>query len=136
LYNAAMRLWIGPLVAIVAIAGYFAVLLSWPATRDVPWPSYVLLALALAASTFALLRAVRARRRIALAALAGAVSVGLAALFLSYTFAFTELPEVPGALAVGAPAPALVLVDDRGAQVDVAALARDKLVLVFYRGHW
>ncbi len=131
-----MRIWIGPLVALVAVASYFAVFLNYPPTRDVPWPSYALLALAVVASTLALVGAVRARRRIVLAALADTVTVALAAFFLFYCLAFTKLPEVPGALALGAQAPEIVLVDDRGAAVDIAALARDKLVLVFYRGHW
>lgn len=131
-----MRVWVGPLLAIVAIASYFTVFVSWPATRDVPWPSYALLALALVLSTLALLRAARARRGIVLAAIGDALTVGLAGFFVWYCLVFSVLPQVPGALAVGAPAPAVVLVDDRGAQVDVGALAREKLLLVFYRGHW
>jgi hypothetical protein len=131
-----MRIWIGPLLALVAVASYFALFLNFPATRDVPWPSFVLLALALAASTWALVRAAREKKGIVRAALGDLVTTGLALFFVLYTFVFTKIPDLPGALAVGAPAPALVLADDRGAQVDVAALARDKLVLVFYRGHW
>jgi peroxiredoxin len=32
--------------------------------------------------------------------------------------------------------PAVVLRDDQGRDVDLASISRDKLVLVFYRGHW
>jgi hypothetical protein len=135
-YNAAMRVWVGPLLAIVAIAAYFAVFLNIPSTRDVPWPSYALLVVALALSTLALVRAARARRGLVPAAIADLATTGLAAFFVWYCLVFSVLPELPGALAVGAPVPAVTLVDDRGTPVDVAALARDKLLLVFYRGHW
>ena len=131
-----MRIWLGPLLAFVGVASYFALFLNFPSTRDLPWPSFLLLALAVGLSSAALWAAVRARRRVVWAVLGDLVSVGLAVFFLVYTFVFTALPEIPGALAVGAPAPAVVLADDHGGPVDVAALARDKLVLVFYRGHW
>jgi hypothetical protein len=131
-----MRIWLGPLLAFVGVASYFALLLNFPSTRDLPWPSFLLLALAVVLSSAALWAALRARRRVVWAVLGDLVSVGLAAFFLFYIFVFTALPEIPGALAVGAPAPSVVLVDDHGGSVDVAALARDKLVLVFYRGHW
>ena len=133
---APMRIWVGPLLAFVGVASYFGLFLNFPSTRDLPWPNHAMLALAVAASSLALVGAVRARRRIVLAAAGDAVTVALAAFFVWYCVGFSVLPEVPGALAVGAPAPAVVLVDDHGQPVDVAALARDKLVLVFYRGHW
>jgi hypothetical protein len=131
-----MRVWVGPLLAIVAIASYFAVFLNIPSTRDVPWPSYALLALALGLSTLSLVRAARARRGIVLAAIGDVITVGLAGFFVWYCLVFSVLPQVPGALAVGAPAPAVTLVDDRGVPVDLGALAREKLLVVFYRGHW
>jgi len=131
-----MRIWIGPLLAVVAVAAYFAVFLNYPSTRDVPWPSYLLLAIALGASTVALVRAVRGRRGLVSAVIADTLTTALAGFFVWYCLVFSVLPEVPGALAVGAPAPQITLVDDRGAAVDVAALAQDKLLLVFYRGHW
>lgn len=131
-----MLAWLGPILAFVAVAAYFTVLLNFPSTRDLPWPSFALLVLAMGASTVALVRALRARRRVVWAVIGDVVTLGLTGFFLLYTFVFTRVPDIPGALALGAPAPAVVLADDRGAQVDIAALARDKLVLIFYRGHW
>jgi hypothetical protein len=66
-----------------------------------------------------------------------ALSVALSAFFVWYCFALSYgLPSDARALAVGAPAPAITLRDHLGRDVDLAAAARQPLVLVFYRGHW
>ena len=125
--------WIGPILAFVGVASYFAFFLNFAITRDVPWVNLILLALALGASIAGL---VRSRRRV-LAAGGLVVTLGLAGFFLYYTYVISyDLPSAELALDVGAPVPAVTLVDDRGQQVDIASLSRDKLVLVFYRGHW
>jgi len=125
--------WLGPLLAFVAVASYFALFLNWAITRDVPWVNLILLAVALAASIAGL---VRSRRRL-LAAAGLALTLALGGFFLWYTYVFSyDIPSAELALDVGAPVPALVLRDDRGQDVELAALSRDKLVLVFFRGHW
>ncbi len=125
--------WIGPVLAFVGVASYFALFLNWPITRDVPWVNLILLALATAASIAGLMRS---RRRV-LAAGGLVITLGLAGFFLYYTYVSSyDIPSAELALDVGAPVPALTLVDDRGAQVELASLSREKLVLVFYRGHW
>ena len=125
--------WLGPILAFVAVASYFALFLNWPITRDVPWVNLILLALALGASIAGL---VRSRRRL-LAAGGLAITLAFTSFFLLYTYVFSyQLPSAELALDVGAPVPAVALVDDRGQPVELASLAREKLVLVFYRGHW
>jgi hypothetical protein len=125
--------WLGPLVAIVAVASYFTIFVNWPITRDVPWVNLILLALALGASIAGLMRS---RRRV-LAAGGLALTLALGGFFVWYCYVFSyEIPSAELALDVGAPVPAIVLRDDRGQDVELAALSREKLVLVFYRGHW
>jgi cytochrome oxidase Cu insertion factor (SCO1/SenC/PrrC family) len=126
-------LWLGPLLALVGVASYFTVFVNWPITRDVPWVNLILLALALAASIAGLMRA---RRRV-IAAGALALTLALSGFFVWYCYVFSyDIPSAELALDVGAPVPAVVLRDDRGQEVELAKLSRDKLVLVFFRGHW
>jgi hypothetical protein len=125
--------FLGPILALVAVASYFALFVNWAITRDVPWVNLILLALALAASIAGL---VRARRRV-LATGGLVLTLALSGLFVWYCYVFSyQIPSAELALDVGAPVPALVLRDDRDQDVELAALSREKLVLVFYRGHW
>ena len=125
--------FLGPVLAFVGVASYFAFFLDFAITRDVPWVNLILLALALAASIAGL---VRSRRRV-LAAGGLALTLALGGFFLFFCYVSSyDLPSAELALDVGAPVPAIVLRDDRGQDVDLEALSRDKAVLVFYRGHW
>jgi hypothetical protein len=125
--------WLGPLLALVAVASYFTVFVNWPATRDVPWVNLLLLAAALGLSVAGF---ARARRRV-LASLGLALTLFLGGFFVWYCYVFSyDMPGAERALDVGAPVPAVVLRDERGADVALDALAREKLVLVFFRGHW
>lgn len=126
--------WLGPLLAIVGVASYFVFFLNFAITRDVPWVNLGLLALAIGVSIVGLRRA-RGRRVLASGGLV--LSLALSGFFVWYCYVFSyELPSAELALDVGAPVPAVVLRDDRGQGVDLAAISREKLVLVFYRGHW
>jgi uncharacterized membrane protein len=125
--------WLGPVIAFVAVLSYFALFANWAITRDVPWVNLILLALALGASAVGL---VRSRRRV-LAAGGLALTLALGGFFLWYCYVFSyDIPSAELALDVGAPVPAIALKDDRGQDVELEALSREKLVLVFYRGHW
>jgi hypothetical protein len=125
--------WLGPLLAIAAVALYFTVFVNFPITRDVPWASLLLLAIALGAS---LAGFARSRRKV-IAGAGLALTLFLGGFFVWYCYVFSyELPSAELALDVGTPVPAVVLRDDRGQDVDLSALSRDKLVLVFFRGHW
>ncbi|MGH7289597.1 MAG: hypothetical protein ACREJT_00200 [Myxococcota bacterium] len=121
------------MIAFAAIALYFAVFLNYPITRDVPWASLLMLAIALGASAVGFARS----RRKLLAGAGLALTLFLGSSFVWYCYVLSyELPSAELALDVGAPVPAVVLRDDRGQDVELAALSRGKLVLVFFRGHW
>jgi hypothetical protein len=130
--------WLGPLVAVAGVASYFTLFYRWPLTRDFPWLNLALLALAVGLS----LRGFQGFASGTRVARAGAVtslalSAALSALFVWYCFGLSYgLPSEERALAVGAPVPALTLRDHMDRNVDLAAAARQPLVLVFYRGHW
>ena len=129
----ARMVWLGPLLALVAVASYFTVFVNWPLTRDVPWVNFGLLAIALAASVAGLMRS---RRRV-LASGGLVLTLFLGGFFVWYCYVVSyAIPGAELALDVGAPVPAIVLVDDHGQDVELSALSREKLVLVFYRGHW
>ena len=125
--------WLGPILAFVAAASYFVVTMNLSITRDLAWVNVILLAVAIGVSVLGL---VRSRRRV-LAAAGLVLTLALSGFFVwwAYIFAY-DLPAAELALDVGAPVPAVTLTDDGGQPVELAAIARDKLVLVFYRGHW
>ena len=126
-------IWLGPILAVVAVLTYFTVFVNWPITRDVPWVNLGLLALAIGLSIAGLRRS----RRRWLAAGGLALSLILSGFFVWYCYVFAyEIPSAALALDVGAPVPAVVLRDDQSRDVDLAEISRDKLVLVFFRGHW
>ncbi len=125
--------WLGPILAIVGVLSYFTVFATWPITRDVPWVNLTVLAIALGFSVAGL---VRSRRR-ALASIGLVLTLFLGGFFVWYCYVFSSvLPGVELALDVGETVPAVVLRDDRGQDVELGSLAREKLVLVFFRGHW
>jgi hypothetical protein len=125
--------WLGPVLALVAVASYFTVFVNWPVTRDVPWVNLILLAAALGASIAGLRRS---RRRV-LAAGGLVLTLFLGGFFVWYCYVFSyDMPGAELALDVGAPVPAIALRDDHDQDVELSALAADKLVLVFFRGHW
>jgi hypothetical protein len=130
--------WLGPLVAAFGLLSYFTIFYRWPALRDFPWLNLSLLLGGIALSIVGLRRAwpVAGWRRIAAAS--GMVgSVGLTGLFVWYCFLFSySLPDEAGALAVGRPVPELVIEDHSGAPFDLARASHQRVVLVFYRGHW
>ena len=126
-------LWLGPTFALVGVLSYFTLFVNWPITRDVPWLNLGLLALAIGVSIVGLRRS---RRRM-LAAGGLALTLFLNTFFVWYCYVFSyQIPSADLALDVGASVPALVLRDDRGQDVELAGISREKLVLVFFRGHW
>lgn len=129
----ALMVWLGPIIAFFGVASYFTVFAQWPVTRDVPWVNLILLAVALGLSIAGL---ARSRRRV-LASGGLALTIFLSGFFGWYCYVFSQdIPSAELALDVGATVPAIVLRDDQGQDVDLAAISRDKLVLVFFRGHW
>ena len=70
--------------------------------------------------------------------LATVVSVLCSALLGFYVFSFSYgLPDASLTVASGEPFPAAAVLDDHeGNAVDLGAIAKRDILLVFYRGHW
>ncbi len=130
------RAWIGPLVAIFGLLSYFTLFYRWPLTRDLPWLNLLILLAAIGVSLTALPRARSTAGRVG-GGVGLFVSVALAGLLCFYVFSLSyRLPDAGRVVDDGTRLPEISLASARGEAVDVAAAARDKLILVFYRGHW
>jgi hypothetical protein len=129
-------LWLGFIVSILALVGYEMLFVRFPITRDVPWVSYLLLAVALVlvAAGFR-----RAQRKI-VPSIVAFLTVALTALFCIGTSVGTRMPSSPAAPAVGAKAPGFTLPDTNNRPVTLARLlaapGSKGVLLVFYRGYW
>ena len=125
----------GLAVGAVGVAGYFLVVLrlgAWlPSVRNHAVPNWFLVALGLALSALAL---VRAGRRVVPGVLLG-LNVAVTAAFAAILYVVPVVPPVSGP-ALGAPAPAFALVDQSGRPVRLEDFRGAPLLLVFYRGHW
>jgi len=147
----------GFLVCLVAFLSYFLFFYQFPATRDVPWTSWLLFAVGLALLGVGVARAFRNpesyRGRYqgrVMGPVLGVLSVAVVGLFLFATLVGSrDLPVAAGAPKVGEKAPDFVLKDSRGRSVRLYDLLGPKpsgtpggagtaswVVLVFYRGYW
>lgn len=127
-------LWAGLALAIIAFVSYFGFFARFPITRDVPWASWLLFAIAVALLVGGFRRA---PRRI----LGGSVmiiGIAIALLFIGATTFGTKLP-VSHPPAVGQKAPDFALVDSTHRRVtlsQIEAAAPRGVLLIFYRGYW
>jgi hypothetical protein len=143
----------GLLVCLAAFLSYFLFFYQFPATRDLPWTSWLLFALGLALLAAGLARAFRRPEdyrgrfhgRAAGSALA-VLSLAVLGFFLFHTVVVSrQLPAAADAPKVGEKAPDFVLPDQEGRPVRLYDLLGPAaggsgpsswVVLVFYRGHW
>jgi peptidoglycan/LPS O-acetylase OafA/YrhL len=135
-------IWAGFAVVLVALVSYIPVFALFPATRDVPWATYLLFLIGSALITAGVRRAFRDpernRGKISGSILA-ALSALLIALFVaSVTYYSKQIPSAEAALGVSQKAPPFVLADIAGNEISSSDLLRNHrgLVLVFYRGYW
>ena len=131
-------LWSGLLLSIAAFATYFLVFINFPATRDVPWPSLLLFAVAI---VLLILGLRRATARKVLAWIVTILGIGVAAFFcFAVLIAGKQLPGSETAVGVGAKAPDFVLLDTTRKPVALAQLlaapSNKGVILIFYRGYW
>ena len=131
-------LWSGFLLSVAAFATYFLVFVNFPSTRDVPWPSLLLFAIAIVLLIIGLRRAT-ARRP--LAWIVTILVIGVASFFcFAVLIAGRQLPASETAIGVGAKAPDFVLLDTNRKPVALAQLlaapSNKGVVLIFYRGYW
>jgi AhpC/TSA family len=125
----------GLAVGVLGVVGYFVLALrfgaSLPSVRNDAIPGWILVALGLALSALAV---VRARRKLLPGILLG-LNLAVATAFSAMLYVFSVVPPASGP-AVGAPAPAFALVDQNGKTVRIGDFRGAPLLLVFYRGHW
>ena len=125
----------GLALGVIGVVGYVVVVLrlgAWlPSVRNDAIPNWILVALGLALSGSAL---VRARRRVLPGLLLG-LNLAVAAAFFYILYVVSAVPLASGP-PLGAPAPAFALVDQRGRTVRLEDFRGAPLLLVFYRGHW
>jgi drug/metabolite transporter (DMT)-like permease len=132
------QLWFGFALSVVAFATYFAFFILFPATRDFPWPSLLLFAIAIVLLIVGLRLA---QRRRPLAWIMTLLGIGIAAFFCFAIFIGSkQIPASETAIAVGAKAPDFALLDSHRKPVALAQLlaapSNKGVVLVFYRGYW
>ena len=132
------QLWSGLALSVVAFASYFIIFIRFPITRDVPWASLILFAIAIGLLVSGLRRTTG--RRI-VAWIVTVLGVAICAFFCFAMFIGARmLPASMGAPAVGSKAPDFVLLDTNRKPVALAGLlaepARKGVILIFYRGYW
>jgi len=132
------QLWSGFALSVVAFVTYFAFFVRFPVTRDFPWASLILFAIAIVLLIAGLRRAQRLRP---LAWIVTILGIGIAAFFCLAVFVATkQLPESANAPKVGTKAPGFALLDIDRKPVALAQLlvapSNKGVVLIFYRGYW
>lgn len=132
------RLWSGFVLCIAAFVTYFVFFIRFPITRDMPWASLILFALAIALLVSGLRQATG--RRI-VAWIVTVLGIFICAFFCFAMFIGARwLPASANAPGIGAKAPDFVLRDSNRASVSLSKLlaepATTGVVLIFYRGYW
>lgn len=132
------QLWSGFALSVAAFVSYFVFFIRFPITRDVPWASLILFAIAIGL----LLSGIRhATGRKIVAWIVTALGVAICAFFCFAIFiGAKQLPASASAPAIGAKAPGFVLLDTNRRPVALAQLlaepATKGVILIFYRGYW
>lgn len=131
-------LWTGFALSIAALFSYFLFFYRFPITRDVPWPSFILFAVAMVLLAAGIRRATG--RKI-VAWIVTVLGVAVCAIFCFAIFVGSkQLPPSASAPGVGAKAPDFVLLDTNRRSVSLAGLLATPgskgVILIFYRGYW
>jgi hypothetical protein len=140
---------IGLLVSGFALFSYPMLFSQFPATRDIPWVSWLLFALGLGLVGAGIVRAYRSPERFGgrvLGPVFGLLSLAALGFFLFITLVLgRQLPQSAGAPKVGERAPDFTLPDSQGRAVRLYSLLGSPggggapgswVILIFYRGYW
>jgi len=132
-------IWIGPLVSIFGAVSYFLLFARFAVLRDFPWVNLPLVMLGAGLGGTAVWRAFRRAeiyRGKVLAPLSFALSLFLAALFVTYIFSISYgLPASEKARTLSE-APDFTLSSMTGESVRLSDFRGRKVALIFYRGFW
>jgi len=141
-------IWTGLLLSLFAFISYFAIFVSYPATRDFPWANLILFVAALALLALGLKRVfIRDRSKISkvVASIVAALGVLVFGLFVFNFFVVGRwLPSSQSAPHVGQKAPDFTLPDTSNKQFTLNELLSSPIngrspkgvLLIFYRGYW
>ena len=151
-------IWAGFLLSVIAFLSYPFFFINWPVTRDFPWASLLLFALAAFLLFLGLRRAFKPGRRLIskiVAPVFTMLSVLILALFVFISFIESRrLPASQAAPSVGQKAPEFTLTDTNNNPVSLSELltkpmeplrpaivaekprAPKGVLLIFYRGYW
>ena len=133
-------LWLGPLLVVVGSISYFLVFVHYPVLRDFPWVNLPVVAVGLLMSAVGLRQTfdpMRSLRGKIIAVGAFLVSLVFALFFGAYIFYYSyQLPVTSGAPQLLSVAPDFDLPDQQESTVRLSDLRGQKIVVVFYRGHW
>ncbi len=122
------------------MVSYFSYFSRFPTLRDFPWVNLPVIVLGLSLSVWGVRDAFRSRaqsrqRNMSLAGLL--LSLAVAGFFAWYVFVETyHLPGADGVVQVGSKAPTFRLLDQNSLPVTLSDYHGNKVILVFYRGHW
>jgi hypothetical protein len=148
----------GFLLTMIAFLSYPFFFVNWPVTRDFPWASLLIFALAAVLLFVGLRRAFKPGRRLIskiIAPILATLSVLIVALFIFISFIESRrLPASQAAPAIGQQAPNFTLTDTNHKSVSLAELLTNPIesqrtvivaepkrmpkgvLLIFYRGYW
>ena len=134
----------GFLLCGIALISYPLFFAQFPATRDVPWASWLLFAAGLGVVAVGTARAFRQPERYrgrVMGPIFGVLGLGVLGLFLFMTLSYArQLPDSAGAPKVGEKAPDFTLPDSQGKPVRLSSFLEQPsgswVVLIFYRGYW
>ena len=142
------QIWTGFVLSLVAGFSYEFLFVRWPITRDFPWATLLLFAIAMVLLFLGLRRAFKPDKRIVskiFSSLAAALGVlMLAGLLFAVFVAGRWVPKSAGAPQVGQKAPDFTLNDPSNNPVTLAQLLSQPInnrqpkgvLLIFYRGYW
>lgn len=151
-------LWAGFLLTFIAFLSYPFFFINWPVTRDFPWASLLLFAIAAVLLFLGLRRAFKPGRRLVskiVAPVVAMLSLLILAFFVFISFIESRrMPASQAAPSVGKKAPDFTLADTNNAPVSLSELLAKPIepagpamvteakrptrgvLLIFYRGYW
>ena len=132
--------WLGLAFNFAGFFSYFFYFIQFPELRDFPLVNLPLVLVGLLLTGAGCLAIYRQGGGVVgkgLASLSFLMTLILAGFFNFYIFSLSyQLPVAAGAPEVNAAAPAFMLSDQNGDQVNLSSYRGKKVVLVFYRGNW